>query len=171
MKMVPVAVALGSNLGDRLGYLQRAIDLLSASIRFTQASFVYETAPQIVEDQPVFLNAAATGLTTLGPFALLDQLKAVEQALGRQTRQRFGPREIDIDLLAYGCLWLESPRLQVPHPAIPNRRFVLAPLRDVASDWVLPGQGTVERLFLETNDPAESVMRSKDAVLQIHRHG
>jgi 2-amino-4-hydroxy-6-hydroxymethyldihydropteridine diphosphokinase len=166
-----VLIALGSNLGDRLGAMQRALDALSPSVRWVKASKVYETKPMYVEDQPAFLNAAVLGETKLGPFALLSLLKATEASIGRSGAERFGPREIDLDLLSYGRLRLSSRReersLELPHPRLVERRFVLAPLCDVAPDMNLPGMGRVDELLEATKEQAADVIIVNDAVLSV----
>ena len=166
-----VLIALGSNLGDRLGAMQRALDALSSSIKWKRASKVYETKPMYVEDQPAFLNAAVLGETSLGPFGLLALLKSTELSIGREGGERFGPREIDLDLIAYGQLRLSSRRgersLELPHPRLLERRFVLAPLADVAGELNLPGMGRVDELLLATKEQAGDVMIVNDAVLSV----
>lgn len=136
------------------------------------ASRVYDTAPMYVTDQPPFLNAALRARTDLGPLPLLRRVKEIEAELGRQARTRFGPREIDIDLIAYGRLayrFVDKGRevLRLPHPRVAERRFVLAPLADVAPKGVLPGFGPIETLLSETNDQSESVLVDEDAVLSL----
>lgn len=153
---------MGANLGDRLETLRRAALELRPRLAGLRMSPVYETAPQIVVNQPTFLNAVLVGECELGPFALLDALQAIERLLGRQRRERYGPREIDLDLLAYGGLHLTSERLEIPHPSIPDRRFVLAPWADLTPDWLLPVRGrpaTVAELLDRTTDPPDSVHR------------
>ena len=173
--MARVLIALGSNLGDRLGAMQRALDALSPSVRWVKASKVYETKPMYVEDQPAFLNAAVLGETSLGPFALLALLKSTELCVGRGSGERFGPREIDLDLLSYGSLRLSSRRgersLELPHPRLGERRFVLAPLADVAGELSLPGMGRVDELLLATKEQAGDVMIVNDAVLSVRGDG
>jgi 2-amino-4-hydroxy-6-hydroxymethyldihydropteridine diphosphokinase len=170
-----VLIALGSNLGDRLKLMQQALDRLGTSIHWEVVSGVYETEPMYVEDQPAYLNAAARGTTELGPLALLDLLKSVEREVGRHAGERYGPREIDLDLIAYGCLHLSSRRpgrkLTVPHPKTVERRFVLAPLADVAPEWALAGLGRVDELLAATKAQAEDVIILSNAVLSVRGHG
>lgn len=147
--MVRVAIGLGSNLGDRYALLARAIEGLGDSIRNLVVSDWIETAPMYVTDQPSFLNGVAVGETELGPLALLDVLKGLERSIGRTPAERYGPREIDLDLIAYGSLRLASHRdrdLLVPHPKLIERAFVLQPLADVAPELNLPGLGTAHEL-------------------------
>lgn len=115
-----------------------------------------------VEDQPAFLNAVGLLETEEGPIALLKRLKATELEVGRLPRERYGPREIDLDLLAYGSLQLKSTlvgrsRLHVPHPRLAERRFVLQPLFDLDSQFVLPGLGEVGDLLSQTAHQADQV--------------
>jgi 2-amino-4-hydroxy-6-hydroxymethyldihydropteridine diphosphokinase len=129
--MTRVAIALGSNLGDRLGNLRAAIAALEAAgIAVVRRSFAWETPP-VPADQPPFLNAAVLAETSLPPAALLAELKAIEHALGRRPARRWGPRPIDLDILFYGELRLEAPELTIPHPRIAERAFVLAPLAEI----------------------------------------
>jgi 2-amino-4-hydroxy-6-hydroxymethyldihydropteridine diphosphokinase len=170
-----ILIAFGSNLGDRLGFMQSAIDELQKKVRWERASRVYETAPMYIEDQPRFLNAAAIGQTDLGPFALLDFLKETEATIGRSPAGRNAPRVIDLDLVAYGNLQIHSSRrertLILPHPRTPERRFVLAPLADIAPDMNLPGLGRIDELLEATNSQAADVKILNDAVLSVCRHG
>ncbi|MCW5941139.1 MAG: 2-amino-4-hydroxy-6-hydroxymethyldihydropteridine diphosphokinase [Fimbriimonadaceae bacterium] len=148
--MTPVAIALGSNLGDRLAHLREAVSLLGQAICLERVSLAYETPPMYVEDQPPYLNAAVTGETDLGPLALIAFLKSTEHRIGRTPHQRFGPREIDLDLIAYGRLRIRSRGsipLHVPHPRLPERRFVLEPLAEIAPGLGLPGLGSVSELL------------------------
>lgn len=153
--------------------MQRALDELAKFIRWTSASSIYETAPMYVEDQPSFFNSAAAGTTELGPFALLQRLKETERNVGREVRTRFGPREIDLDLIAYGRLQLASQgdrTLELPHPRTLERRFVLEPLAEIAPELELPGLGSVSRLLEATNAQAQDVKRINDAVLSVCRN-
>jgi 2-amino-4-hydroxy-6-hydroxymethyldihydropteridine diphosphokinase len=126
-------LGLGSNLGDRRGHLQAAVDALGArGVRPLAASSVYDTDPVgEVLDQPSFLNAAVRIETDLDPEALLDAAKAVEQELGRRPSVRHGPRAIDVDVLLLGDLEHESERLTLPHEQVLARRFVLIPLLEL----------------------------------------
>jgi 2-amino-4-hydroxy-6-hydroxymethyldihydropteridine diphosphokinase len=157
---------MGSNLGDRFLFLQRAVNQLAATVRWSAVSAVYETAPMYVLDQPAFLNAAARGETNLGPLQLLAELKDLEARLGRQTRARFGPREIDLDLIAYQGMQMESPELTLPHPRIAERRFVLLPICDIAPNWPI-GDREAQDLLHETESQRDSVITFADAVLSL----
>jgi 2-amino-4-hydroxy-6-hydroxymethyldihydropteridine diphosphokinase len=171
--MTEVLIALGSNVGDALSYLQQAVDHLAQSLQDVRTSAVYETAPMYVTDQPRFLNAAISAKTDLGPLPLLHYLKETEQAIGRHKGIRFGPREIDIDLIAYGHLkykFQESHKdiLDIPHPRVKERRFVLEPLNDLNPDTNLAGLGKVKSLVAATEDQRKDVIRQPHAVLSIH---
>jgi 2-amino-4-hydroxy-6-hydroxymethyldihydropteridine diphosphokinase len=157
-----VLIALGSNVGDRLHNLRRAVAALTNSLEIQRTSKVYETAPMYVEDQGAFYNAALAAQTELSPVALLSLLKATEEELGREQRMRNGPREIDLDLIAYGQIQYEfwdrgKLRLKLPHPRTPERRFVLQPLYDLDPDINLAGQGMIKKLLVQTDDQASSV--------------
>ena len=129
--MTLVVLALGSNIGDRLGNLRTAVRSLGDSgVSVLNVSSVWETAP-IPADQPRFLNAVVTGETNLEPQAVLDLAKRIEHALGRRPTRHWGPRPVDIDILFYGDQVIASPALTVPHPLIASRAFVLAPLAEV----------------------------------------
>lgn len=135
-------LGLGSNVGDRRANLRAALDgLVAAGVEVRAASSVYETEPVgLVLDQPAFLNACLRVATTLAPLDLLDAVKALERALGRDpTVVRHGPRVIDVDILLLGDLAFETPRLTLPHPALTERRFVLVPLLELDPDLGVPG--------------------------------
>lgn len=133
-------LGLGTNLGDRLENLQRAADLLAATpgIVVVRSSRIYETAP-IGPPQPDFLNAVVEVDTTLEPDDLLAACAAVERELHRVRRVHWGPRTIDVDLLAYDDRVIETDELVVPHPRMHERAFVLVPLLELAEDPPLPG--------------------------------
>ena len=146
--MTRVAIALGSNLGDREGYLRSAIAALQPSISDLRVSTFHDTAPVGVGPQPTFLNATAVGETSLAARALLDTLLAVERDLGRERPFPGAPRTVDLDLILYGDAVIdEAPSLIVPHPRFRERRFVLEPLAEIAPDWRDPVTGqTIEEL-------------------------
>jgi 2-amino-4-hydroxy-6-hydroxymethyldihydropteridine diphosphokinase len=133
-----VYLALGTNLGDRLANLHAAISSLPPAVRVTAESPVYETPPWGLTDQPAFLNMAVKAKTRLEPAALLAYLKRIEQELGRAPTVRWGPRLIDMDILFYGDLILNTPGLVIPHPRLHERAFVLVPLADIAPDLLHP---------------------------------
>jgi 2-amino-4-hydroxy-6-hydroxymethyldihydropteridine diphosphokinase len=133
-----VFLSLGSNLGDRRRQLQRALDLLSQQMTIEQISSVYDTAPMLVTEQPRFLNLVCRARTALSPHDVLALLKSTEQQMGRTAGIRYGPRVIDIDLLFYDALVLDTPSLTLPHPRIAERAFVLLPLAEIAPAFVHP---------------------------------
>ena len=147
--MTRVAIALGSNLGDREDYLRSALDALTPSLDRLRISTFHDTAPVGVGPQPTFLNAAAVGETSLSARALLETLLAVERDLGRERPFPGAPRTLDLDLILYGDSIIdEAPSLIVPHPRFRERRFVLEPLAESAPDWRDPVTGkTVEELL------------------------
>lgn len=127
-------LALGSNLGDRAGYLQATRDSLArAGVTINRASAVTETEPVGVLTQPRFLNQVLEVETELEPRALLTTIKRLEAELGRQARERWGPREIDIDILRYDDRVVNEPGLTIPHPELPHRPFLQVLLEEVAS--------------------------------------
>jgi 2-amino-4-hydroxy-6-hydroxymethyldihydropteridine diphosphokinase len=133
-----VYLALGTNLGDRPANLQAAIAALPPAVTVMKRSPVYETQPWGVTDQPAFLNMVLSGKTCLDPLVLLARLKLLETRLGRQPSVRYGPRKIDIDLLFYDDMLLNSPELTIPHPGLHERAFVLVPLADLAAELIHP---------------------------------
>jgi 2-amino-4-hydroxy-6-hydroxymethyldihydropteridine diphosphokinase len=147
--MTPVAVALGSNLGDRERNLRDAAARLAASIQNLRMSSFHETAPVGVGLQPMFLNAAAVGDTGLSAEALLAELIAIERGLGRERPHWGAPRTIDLDLILYNEAVIDLPSLTVPHPRFRERRFVLAPLAEIAPDWVDPVSRLTVQALLE----------------------
>ena len=135
-----VGLGFGANLGDPAASLRRAVALLrEAGLRIEAVSSLYATAPWGVTDQPDFVNACALARTGLAPLALLDLLKATEQAMGRRETRRWGPRVIDIDLLFYDDIAWRDARLTLPHPGLFERAFVLLPLAEIAPDRVVAG--------------------------------
>lgn len=138
---VPVFIALGSNLGDRAAQVAAALERLSAVATIEKRSPVYETAPKYVTDQPAFLNMVVLARTGLAPLALLAATQSIEKALGRMPGQRFGPRAMDLDILFFGDDVIDLPSLAVPHPRIAERRFVLQPLNDIATQLRHPETG------------------------------
>lgn len=142
--MTRAYVGLGSNLGDRLGQLQLAVDALAArdDVDVVAVSGVYETAPIGGPEQDDYLNAVVAVETGLSPRDLLGVAQGIEQQAGRVRTVRWGPRTLDVDVLLVGDARVDEPDLQVPHPRLHERAFVLVPLRDVAPDLVA---GTVDR--------------------------
>lgn len=143
-------IALGSNLGDKEKNLRRAILLLlQQGIAVEQVSSFICTEPYGVTDQPQFLNAVCRVRTSLTPLALLDVLLATELALGRVRLRHWGERNIDLDLLLYEDVIMDSPRLRLPHPDMQNRDFVLLPLAEIAPEPMHP---TLKKTIQELKD-------------------
>ena len=138
MRGVEVYLALGSNLGDRMGNLKSAIERLSRELTIKKVSSVYETEPVYYKEQPLYLNAVLSAITELDPFELLRFVKGIENELGRQPSFRNAPRLIDIDILFYGDRAIETSELTIPHPRIAERAFVLVPLAEIAPRLVHP---------------------------------
>lgn len=141
-------LSLGSNLGDRMEYLRRGVAGLHAmpGVRVVRLSSVYETEPVGVEGQPPYLNLVAVVSTRLDPHALLAACQTVESANGRVRTVRWGARTLDIDLLLYEGVELDTPELAIPHPRMHERAFVLMPLIEVAPDIALLGKPASEWL-------------------------
>jgi 2-amino-4-hydroxy-6-hydroxymethyldihydropteridine diphosphokinase len=145
-------IGMGSNLGDRLGYLRAAVKALPArGLEPAGVSSVYES-DALGPPQPDYLNAVVAVSTSLTPREVLEALKSIEAELGRRHTERWGPREIDLDLLLYGDEMLEEDGLTVPHPEMTKRSFVLLPLLEVAPDLDLPS-GEPATAFLERDPP------------------
>ena len=136
-----IYIALGTNLGERLENLRAAIEAMTPDVTVLAESHVYETPPWGYEDQPAFLNMVVKAVTDLEPESLLKYLKQIEAELGREKSVRWGPRLIDLDILFYADLVLDTPPLVIPHPRLHERAFVLVPLADVAADYVHPVLG------------------------------
>jgi 2-amino-4-hydroxy-6-hydroxymethyldihydropteridine diphosphokinase len=143
-----LAIALGSNVGDRRWNLWRGREAIARFLEDLRFSGIYETEPRHLEAQPAFLNACATGRTTLPPVEVLDRIQEAEREAGRVAEGvRFGPRVLDLDLLLYGDRVIERPGLRIPHPRMAERPFVLVPLAEIAPDWRHPELGlTVDAL-------------------------
>ena len=165
--MPSVYIGFGSNIGDRLVHIQDAIYALSetAGITLQKISSIYQTDPVGYETQVQFLNGVAAIRTDLPPLSLLHTLKDIEILVGRQHRIRWGPREIDLDILIYGDVCLETEKLVIPHPEMHRRRFVLVPLAEIAPDVVHPVfQEPVQTLLERLKDDA-SVVKTEGSVL------
>ncbi|WP_409234730.1 2-amino-4-hydroxy-6-hydroxymethyldihydropteridine diphosphokinase [Streptomyces sp. PA5.6] len=144
-------ISLGSNLGNRLETLQGAVDALedTPGLRVKAVSPVYETEPWGVDPgtQPSYFNAVVVVKTTLPPASLLERAQAVEEAFHRVRDERWGPRTIDVDIVAYADVVSDDPALTLPHPRAHERAFVLAPWHDVEPDAQLTGRGPVAKLL------------------------
>ncbi|MGI5197175.1 2-amino-4-hydroxy-6-hydroxymethyldihydropteridine diphosphokinase [Streptomyces sp. CA-288835] len=162
-------LSLGSNLGNRLETLQGAVDALedTPGVRVKAVSPVYETEPWGVQpdSQPTYFNAVVVLRTTLPPSSLLERAHAVEEAFHRVRDERWGPRTIDVDIVAYADMVSDDPELTLPHPRAHERAFVLAPWHDVEPDAQLPGVGPVAGLLAAV--PQEGVAPRADLELQL----
>lgn len=138
-----VFVGLGSNLGDRLANLKAAVAAMrtTVGVESVRTSSVYETDPVGVEDQPMFLNAVAELRAEVAPRDLLTRFKEIESEVGRTPRDAWGPREIDLDILLYDDRVIDEGDLEVPHPEMAHRSFVLVPLLEIDREIVIPGVG------------------------------
>lgn len=147
-----VYLSFGSNEGDRTKNIEQAIKLLNHNpeIQVKRKSSLYETAPVDYLDQPWFLNGVVEIETDLSPLELLDTIKLIEKKLGRKEGGiRWGPRIIDLDIILYNSLLIDTPRLTIPHPRASERAFVLLPLAELAPGLLYPGRGKrVEELAL-----------------------
>jgi 2-amino-4-hydroxy-6-hydroxymethyldihydropteridine diphosphokinase len=155
---VTVFIALGSNQGDRIQALRMAIQRLQDCAPVERRSPVYETEPGYVADQPRYLNMVVQATTKLEPHALLACLKQIERDLGRLGGIRWGPRPIDLDIILYGDLRLDTPDLQIPHVRFAERQFVLSPLADLVPDLVPPGMTVPVRELAATAPPIGEVI-------------
>lgn len=153
--MTPFYLGLGSNQDEPAMQLQRAIEALRTlpDSRLTGVSSLYVSAPISPVRQPDFLNAAVRMETKLLPTALLSLLKGIEAHQGRErTSQRWGPRSLDIDLLLYGGLCIDTPELRLPHPELARRAFVLLPLNELEPALEIPGIGALAELLPQVRD-------------------
>lgn len=150
MTRVTIYLALGSNLGDRVGNLKSAVERLSQKVNMKKVSSVYETEPVYYKEQPLYLNAVLSAVTELEPSELLHFVKGIESDLGRQPSFRNAPRLIDVDILFYGSKVVQTEELTIPHPRIAERAFVLVPLAEIAPKLVHPvTHNKVSRLLAE----------------------
>lgn len=166
-------LSLGSNLGDRDRYLGEAIRRLRSLGRVQAISSVYETQPVELTGQPWFLNCALALETSASPAELMRQLLAIESAMGRQRIQKKGPRTIDLDILLFRDLVVNTPELTIPHPALDERRFVLAPLAEIAPLAFHPVLNKTIQELLEELPPGQIVKRLKKKLTPdpTHIHG
>jgi 2-amino-4-hydroxy-6-hydroxymethyldihydropteridine diphosphokinase len=145
-----VYIGLGSNMEDPVAQLKHSLDALAThpDIEVTAVSRFYRNPPMGPQDQPDYVNAAARLETGLEPEPLLDALQSIENAQGRDRNERhWGPRTLDLDILLYDELFVDTERLTIPHPGIVSRPFVLQPLSDIDPDLVIPGHGSVKHLL------------------------
>jgi 2-amino-4-hydroxy-6-hydroxymethyldihydropteridine diphosphokinase len=161
--MTTVYLALGSNVGETRGHIEQAIKLLGDILRDIKQAPLYKTKAVGYTDQADFLNTAISGQTSLGSEELLSSIKEIEWQLGRVERFRWGPREIDIDIIFYGNQVLESENLALPHPAFRDRDFVLRPLADLSPDLIDPVTGqTISQLLAGLSANQKSIIARVD---------
>jgi len=164
--MTTAYLSLGSNMGDRLKSLAEAVRRLDqAPMRAAGVSSVYETAPQGKTDQPAFLNIAAAVETSDSPQVLLAHIHRVEQSLGRVRLERWGPRTIDIDILLFGDMAVNEPQLEIPHPRMMDRAFVLVPLLELNP----PGGEPLRRALEDLPDQGVQVCMDAASFLSLVR--
>ncbi|KPJ22915.1 2-amino-4-hydroxy-6-hydroxymethyldihydropteridine diphosphokinase [Streptococcus phocae] len=152
--MTLVYLSLGSNMGDREGYLTKALEFLAAlpQTKLSRQSHIYETAAWGKTDQADFLNMACQLETDLTPTELLELIQGIEERLDRVRHEKWGPRTIDIDILLFGDLSYETRVLQIPHPYLTQRAFVLIPLLEMDANLRLPGD---KRLLMDYLAPLD----------------
>ena len=156
--MTGAYIGLGTNLGDRLGNLNRAVSLLSRQTTIIKTSSVYETEPEGFRGQPDFFNCVVLADVSVEAFVLLSILKDIEKQVGRVDSFTGGPRLIDADLLLYGREVINQPGLVVPHPRIQQRLFVLVPLAEIAEDLTHPVlHKTISQLLIESDSQSRVV--------------
>ncbi|MBL8121580.1 2-amino-4-hydroxy-6-hydroxymethyldihydropteridine diphosphokinase [Candidatus Saccharibacteria bacterium] len=147
--MATVFLALGSNVGDSPALIAGAIEMLESQLQGIVRAPLYTSKAVGYTDQPDFCNTAMRGETDLPPIALLKFVKDIEQEMGRIHRFRWGPREIDIDIIYYGELLLDTPELTIPHPRAHERDFVLQPIADIAPDFIDPRDNCTVQALLD----------------------
>lgn len=152
-----VHLGLGSNLGNRLDFLNQACSELSAvTLRDFRASAIFESEPLLQMKQPNYYNQVVCGWTELSPVELMEKCQQIENLLGRVRKERWGSRNIDLDILSYGNEIVDTEKLKIPHPEMEKRSFVLLPLLELSPDWVHPESGNSIRMlwekWLKTND-------------------
>ncbi|MDA3876635.1 MAG: 2-amino-4-hydroxy-6-hydroxymethyldihydropteridine diphosphokinase [Halothiobacillus sp.] len=157
---VEAMIALGSNLGHPIEQLERAFQALDRlpQTSVERCSMLYANPPMGPQDQPDYVNAVALLVTRLSPGDLLNALKALEQAAGRYATRYWGERVLDLDILTYGDLIIDTRELTVPHPGIADRRFVLAPWHEIAPDAVLPDHRRIADLLAASPEHALRVI-------------
>lgn len=162
--MTKVFLGLGSNVGNREAYLQKALSHIEGlpGTKILERSDVYETEPVGEKNQADFLNSVVEISTDCSPRELHQRLKEIEVSVGRTAGPRWGPREIDIDILYFGALILKTDDLQIPHPERSRRRFVLEPLAKLAPDFCDPESGKTMPAMLEACPDHSSVRKTVD---------
>jgi 2-amino-4-hydroxy-6-hydroxymethyldihydropteridine diphosphokinase len=166
-----IFIGMGSNIGDRRGYIQAALEKISKvpSTIVVKRSSVYETEPVGKKNQPDFLNLVAEIDTNLKPEDLLAELKSVEKMLGRTGIERWGPREIDIDILYFGSQIVRADEFEIPHAEVAKRRFVLVPLAEIAPNFKDPLRNK-SMADLLNECPDSSRVRKTEIALHLKEH-
>jgi len=154
-----VYLGLGSNLGNRKATLEKSLQLLGERLHVEKVSSLYETEPMSYVEQPRFLNAVCRAETDIGPLQLLSLIKGIEASLGRVPSFPNAPRPIDVDILFYGDLIMQTPELTIPHPRIEERAFVLIPLFELDEELVHPVSGERIRDLAARVDGKEGVKK------------
>ncbi len=164
MKKHTYHLIIGGNLGDRIGRLSHARELLSAQAgEIIVESNIYETQPWGYEDQPWFLNQAIELRSILSPTEMLEKIKQIEMEVGRTPAEKWHARTIDIDILLCGQEIIKQNGLEVPHPLLQQRNFVLIPLMEIAGDFIHPIlEKSIEELYTDCRDPGEVCLYSLD---------
>ena len=152
-------LSLGSNIGDREVHLKKAVARLGKIGKIQSVSSFYETEPVEFAEQALFLNCVVAVETEIAPTDLIARVLEIERSLGRERSLKKGPRTIDIDILLYGETVMDSPELTIPHPAMAQRRFVLAPLAEIAPDLCHPALKRTVRQLLEGLPPGQNVWK------------
>jgi len=152
-----IYIGLGSNLGDRLANIRKAIELMKEEgIEIMKESSIYETEPVGYKEQGWFLNSVVKARTQFSPQGLWKRLEKIEKLMGRKREIKWGPRIIDLDILFYGTKVLNGKQLQIPHPELHKRRFVLLPLEEIAPELVHPVLNkTIKEILGELRDNSE----------------
>lgn len=160
MTRTKVFLLLGSNIGNKKKHLDDAIQLIRKQCGpVKRCSSVYETEPWKVEDQELYYNMAVEIETTLTPDTLLKQIKSIEKEMGRVSREKWAPREIDIDILFFGRKVIKQKELQIPHPHMHERNFAILPMMEIAPDFTHPTLNlSMEELYEKSTDNCEVVL-------------
>lgn len=159
-RYINVFLSLGSNMDDRRANLRHAAALINKEIgKIAKSSSLYETEPWGNNDQPAFLNQVVMANTTLDPRGLLEAITRIEREMGRQRKEKWGPRIIDVDILFYGKRVIRDKGLEVPHPELANRAFVLVPMMEIAPDFEHPIlKKPMDELYMECTDESSVVL-------------